>query len=64
MSLNLRIRSVKEFDSSDIGWLLEVIPVEAEKSNLCATIEDTASREGLPLDGCGSSLWMMVIPGE
>lgn len=56
VSLNYRIRNLKEFDSLDIGWLLEVIPIEAGKSNLCTTIEDADSREVLPLDGCGSSL--------
>lgn len=51
------IRSFKDFGSSDIGWLLEVIqggikPLYlAGKSNLCTSIADAASREGVPLDG-------------
>lgn len=58
------IRSLKEFGSSDTEGLLSFILVEARKPNLCTCTADAASGEGVPLDGCGSSLWMMIIPGE
>lgn len=51
----------RNLGSSDIGWLLKVIPIEAQ---LCTSRANAASKEEVPLDGCNSCLWMMIIPGE